>query len=384
MVAWSRVHVHTSRMPVKRGPGNVHLYKRPVQLEGEAPKGAGERGRNLEGTMVHEGRLTVSSDFANLLRRHRLAAGLSQEGLAERARMSSVAISALERGQRRRPQRETLALLIGALALDGEQRAQFEAAARSGQGRSGGSVAPGPWPETRTPRTTAPRGQFCRTRARARRDRRSVKGPSARHDCRRRRIGKTQTALRAGRQFIDDVNAVYFVDLAAAGTRSLSVVGSIGDRRRGSARPADPSKRLQVSRDRIVILDNCEHVIADAARVAAALLAACGGVRILATSREALRIAGEHAYRLPSLSVPPSELAFTALNAASYDAVALFVERARSVDHRFTLTDKNATSIADLCRRLDGFRSRSSWLPPEQTRSRLTLSRSDSPIVSTY
>ncbi len=307
--------------------------------------------------MEHEGRLTVSSDFANLLRRHRLAAGLSQEGLAERARMSSVAISALERGQRRRPQRETLALLIGALALDGEQRAQFEAAARSGQGRSGGSVAPGPWPETRTPILPLPVGSFV---GREReldaivdllRDHRLVTIAGAGG------IGKTQTALRAGRQLIDDVNAVYFVDLAAAGNAppvASSVASAIGVVEVPDRPILQSVCKYLESRTAIVILDNCEHVIADAARVAAALLAACGGVRILATSREALRIAGEHAYRLPSLSVPPSELAFTALNAASYDAVALFVERARSVDHRFTLTDKNATSIADLCRRLDG------------------------------
>ena len=73
--------------------------------------------------------LTVSSDFGKVLRRHRLAAGLSQEALAERARMSSFAISALERGYRRRPQRKTLALLVDALTLDEEQRLELEAAA---------------------------------------------------------------------------------------------------------------------------------------------------------------------------------------------------------------------------------------------------------------
>jgi len=72
-----------------------------------------------------------SSTFGTLLRRHRLLAGLSQEALAERARLSTNGIGALERGYRRTPQRETLALLTGALALNEEQRRVFEAAARS-------------------------------------------------------------------------------------------------------------------------------------------------------------------------------------------------------------------------------------------------------------
>jgi transcriptional regulator with XRE-family HTH domain len=79
--------------------------------------------------MNGEERSSVSSEFGKVLRRHRLAAGLSQEALAERARMSSFAISALERGYRRRPQRKTLALLVDALTLDEQQRLEFEAAA---------------------------------------------------------------------------------------------------------------------------------------------------------------------------------------------------------------------------------------------------------------
>ena len=86
-----------------------------------------------------------------LLRRFRLAAGLSQEALAERARMSANGIGALERGYRRSPQRETLALLVGALALDDRQRAGFEAAAvRAGSARrlSSASVTVGPWADS--------------------------------------------------------------------------------------------------------------------------------------------------------------------------------------------------------------------------------------------
>ena len=82
----------------------------------------------------------------------------------------------------------------------------------------------------------------------------------------------------------------------------------------------------------LLILDNCEHVVEEAAIVADALLQRCPGLQILATSREALRVSGEHTYRLPSLSAPSSEAAnkLAAEEAAAYAAINLFVERARA------------------------------------------------------
>lgn len=98
-----------------------------------------------------------SLSFGTLLRRHRLAAGLSQEALAERARVSVEGISALERGFRRAPQRETLELLAGALALSPDQRRAFEdAAAAASPRRRGASVTVGPWPSSRA--AILPRG----------------------------------------------------------------------------------------------------------------------------------------------------------------------------------------------------------------------------------
>jgi len=90
----------------------------------------------------------------------------------------------------------------------------------------------------------------------------------------------------------------------------------------------------------LLILDNCEHVIAQAATVAETLVLQCSRVRILATSREALKVAGERVYRLPPLDSPA--------------AVSLFVERAHSADQNFALTGENAPVITDICGRLDG------------------------------
>ncbi len=102
--------------------------------------------------MESEGRAPGAPGFGALLRQQRLTARLSQEALAERARVSVEAISALERGFRRAPQRETLALLADALALDDEQRRAFEEAAAkaaSPRRRPTGSVTVGPWPSSR-------------------------------------------------------------------------------------------------------------------------------------------------------------------------------------------------------------------------------------------
>ena len=98
--------------------------------------------------MEDRGRVPASSDFGALLRRYRLAAGLSQEALAERAQLSLYGISALERGYRRTPQRETVALLSDALALNDKQRAEFEAAAarrRLPRTTAEASLTIGPW-----------------------------------------------------------------------------------------------------------------------------------------------------------------------------------------------------------------------------------------------
>jgi len=95
------------------------------------------------------------------------------------------------------------------------------------------------------------------------------------------------------------------------------------------------------SKSALLVLDNCEHIIAEVARVTEHLLRNCAELRVLATSREPLRIAGERGYRLPSLDV-------------TRDAVTLFTDRARAVDHRFVLSAETAPHVAEICRRLDG------------------------------
>lgn len=284
-------------------------------------------------------------DFGELLRRYRLAAGLSQEVLAERARLSPYGISALERGYRRTPQRETLELLVGALALSDGDRQAFETAARgaSARRRDGATIAVGPWLGPRSVNLPLAltrfvgRGDQLGEIAALLRDHRFVTITGAGG------VGKTQTALQAATAFSDRVDAICFVNLAPIGDSSL-VATAIANALGVQEVPNHPLRETLVAflrnKTALLLLDNCEHLIAEAATIANFLLRACPNLRILATSREALRAAGERNYRLPSL--------------AQTDAVALFADRAQAAGAHFSLTDENQPTVHEICQHLDG------------------------------
>ena len=105
-------------------------------------------------------------------------------------------------------------------------------------------------------------------------------------------------------------------------------------------------------RELVLVLDNCEHLVDAVGRLAEGLLQECPGVRILATSREALGVAGEQLWPLSSLEVPPRTASPEVIGAS--EAVQLFTERARAVQPGFRLDESNAAAVAEICRRLDG------------------------------
>lgn len=102
----------------------------------------------------------------------------------------------------------------------------------------------------------------------------------------------------------------------------------------------------------LIVLDNCEHVLPDAAKGVGQLLASAVGLKILATSREPLGVMGEHAYRVPTLSVPGDEEPFERM--AEHPSLKLFAERAHAVRPEFQLSPDNARQVALICRQLDG------------------------------
>jgi predicted ATPase len=170
-------------------------------------------------------------------------------------------------------------------------------------------------------------------------------------------IGKTRLALQAGADLLDEsTGGVWFVELAAlsAGASvARAVASTIGLREQANRTMLDVLVQYLHSRRLLLILDNCEHVIEDAAYVVDAILRTAPQVRVIVTSREPLRIAAERVYRVPSLAVP-SGGPLTAKEALTYDSIALFAERATASDAKFKISDETATTVAQICRRLDG------------------------------
>lgn len=164
--------------------------------------------------------------------------------------------------------------------------------------------------------------------------------------------GKTRMALRLGAE-PSGVGVVWLVELAALTDADLvddEVAEAVGaDAPPGTTVP-DAIAAAIGDREALLILDNCEQVRVAAADLAHRLLRACPGLRILATSREALGIQGEAGYRLPPLAVPAAADVATALD---YDAVQLFVERAAAT-RPFAVTDDNVGEVVAICRHLDG------------------------------
>jgi predicted ATPase/DNA-binding winged helix-turn-helix (wHTH) protein len=170
-------------------------------------------------------------------------------------------------------------------------------------------------------------------------------------------IGKTTVALAVAERMVASYeHGVWLVDLAPLSDPRLvpSAVASVLGLEM-SAR--DPLAALVVAlgdRRMLLLLDNCEHVIDAAASLATTILNGVPLVDILVTSREPLGVAGEHEHRLAPLGSPPMSSGLTAAEAAAFPAVQLFVERVTAVVEDFALTDANAASVVEICRRLDG------------------------------
>jgi predicted ATPase/class 3 adenylate cyclase len=171
-------------------------------------------------------------------------------------------------------------------------------------------------------------------------------------------IGKTRTSVQVGTAQLDRFDhGVWFVELAPLSDGALVAATFAAACRLEPEPSGDPEAALVdalASKKTLLLVDNCEHLIGDVARVVAAILRGCPDVRVLATSRQTLGITGERAYRMPSLSVPDADRAVTARSASEFEAIRLFVQRAQALDARFELTDTTAPIVGEICRKLDG------------------------------
>lgn len=170
--------------------------------------------------------------------------------------------------------------------------------------------------------------------------------------------GKTRLALQvaAGEQQ-SYPDGAWWVDLGPLGEAHL-VANTIANALGIKEVPLQSfEERIQISlqdKKMLLLLDNCEHVVDTCARLVDALLRSCLSLKVMATSREPLGVAGETAWRVPSMSVPEETSSPAPEEIGRYDAVRLFIERANKARPNFRVTQENATDVVEICRRLDG------------------------------
>lgn len=318
----------------------------------------------------------TGAELARLLKRFRMQAGLSQQMLADRALISAQAVSALERGSRKVPYRYTLDRIAEALALSEEDRAELERSVRRARGlRIEESVAA---PSHNLPRQVSPifgRADVVKELAGLLQQTAvvTVVGTGG--------AGKTRVAIAVGAAVLHDfADGVWFVELAPLSDPGLvaqALAATLGVQE-SHKRPLLETLVAYLGHKRtLIVFDNCEHVISGARTVVASLLRECPNIVMLATSRVALEVPGERAYRIPPLAVPSRGVP-TPEKALQYAAVELFVDRMRAVDTRAALTPGNVESIVEICRRLDGLplalelaAARTAVLSPNQIFERL-------------
>ena len=287
--------------------------------------------------------------FAGQLKTLREAAGFTQEELATIAGLSVHAVSALERGERRRPHVETVRALSAALDLTAAARDALVASARAPAHRAAVdelSYAPLPLAPTvllgREADVQILRHWLADPTARLI----TLVGPGG--------VGKTRLALEVTRTLAEDeATRVVFVELAAIRQASfvgLTIAEALG---LSDATAADLPRHVRAACNHehptLLVLDNFEQVL-DAAPLVADLVTSATSLRVLATSRAPLRLRGERLYAVEPLGLEADSDTMSPADVALVPAVRLFVERVRDTLRDFRLTSANAQTVTAICR----------------------------------
>jgi predicted ATPase/class 3 adenylate cyclase len=193
--------------------------------------------------------------------------------------------------------------------------------------------------------------------------------------------GKTRLGLQAAAELTDEFeDGVFFVALAAVTDPTLvapAITRTLGLTESGNQPAEELLEGYLGDKQVLLALDNFEQVL-ESAPLLDALLSAAPGLKVLATSRTALRLYGEHEFPVPPLSLPDTGSLPPVESLTRYEAVRLFVDRARAIRPDFSLTEENAPAVIEICTRLDGLplaielaAARIKLLPPQAMLSRL-------------
>ena len=171
-------------------------------------------------------------------------------------------------------------------------------------------------------------------------------------------VGKTRLALRVAAELRRNVrHGAWFIELGDLRDSTLLakvIMAELGLRDQSDRWPLSLLADYLADRELLLILDNCEHLLDACSAAVDALLRAAPGLRVLATSRQALRVAGERVFPVPGLALPAEDSGILPERLGQYEAIALFCDRAAAASGRFRLTPDNQSTVLQLCRQLDG------------------------------
>jgi predicted ATPase/transcriptional regulator with XRE-family HTH domain len=300
--------------------------------------------------------------FGQWLKRQRNGRGLTQEQLAHQIGCAAITLRKIE-AEERRPSVQIIERLAEIFNIPPNEQKRFLRYARGElkyamQDR----IEETPWQATASTRTNLPAGvtaligresELIEIRAylmRAEVRLVTLIGPPG--------IGKTRLGIEAAGQSLSDFpDGVFFVALAPLDDPSLiafttlQALGYVESKKL----PADKQLLEGIGDKRmLIVLDNCEHLVQEAATFAAGFLSACPRLKIITTSRESLHILGEWLYTVPPLELPDRNSPMDVESAAQYPALTLFTERARAVQSDFALTAENIKTVSTICAQLDG------------------------------